>query len=81
MRECRVEGCHLELVVCEECEEKGGVRCCEDCEDVHRGEGGASRRMCQCERERERSLWGEGGAALSQKKGKPKTKAKSMTAR
>ncbi|KAH6616423.1 hypothetical protein C7974DRAFT_274705, partial [Boeremia exigua] len=28
---CEMPGCHLVLVVCEPCEQKGGIACCEDC--------------------------------------------------
>lgn len=47
---CGVEGCHLVLVVCEDCEEReGGVVCCSGCE----GKG-----LCECEKQREFELWG-----------------------
>lgn len=66
---CQVPDCHLVLVVCEDCERKGGVSCCEDCRHRHKRAQGASSRlvsMCRCESEREQSLWGNGGAKLGQ---------------
>ena len=73
---CSVAGCHLVLVVCDPCEQRGVVTCCEDCEAVHEASTEPHRQMCRCEREREKSLWGEGGARLGQNKGKKKTKSK-----
>lgn len=72
---CNVGGCHLVLVVCEACEERGGVTCCEDCQAVHEAGMESNRQMCRCEREREKSLWGEDGARLGQTKGRTKKKA------
>jgi predicted sulfurtransferase len=64
---CEVPGCHLVLVVCEACERKGGISCCANCRDIREGQGTGVRsvRICECEKEREKSLWGEGGAKLS----------------
>ncbi|OAG01102.1 uncharacterized protein CC84DRAFT_1100882, partial [Paraphaeosphaeria sporulosa] len=78
---CEVPRCHLVLVVCEACEAKGGIRCCENCHHIHEGQGVAGRntRICQCESEREKSLWGDGGAKLSQ--GRKQVKTKSATTR
>lgn len=63
---CEVSSCHLVLVVCESCEDRGGIVCCEDCRKCHDPNTGLRlrRRMCRCEREREKSLWGDGGAKL-----------------
>ncbi|CAI6341310.1 unnamed protein product [Periconia digitata] len=69
---CRRAGCNLVLVVCEACEDDGGCNCCEDCratEDKILQDGGSKERgMCRCESDRERSLWGDGGAKLGQGK-------------
>ena len=46
---CKSEKCHLVLVVCESCE-VDGVLCCPSCEE--------ERGICECEREREKQLWG-----------------------
>jgi predicted sulfurtransferase len=64
---CEVPGCHLVLVVCEACERTGGISCCVNCRDIRHGQGIAVRgvRICKCENEREKSLWGEEGAKLS----------------
>lgn len=62
LSKCRSKGCHLILVVCEQCEE-GDVRCCRDClaldEMIREGKGERPRSICECERERERKLWGD----------------------
>jgi predicted sulfurtransferase len=74
---CEVAGCHLVLVVCELCELKGGICCCEDCRYINdgvQGVGSKSRRMCQCENDREKLLWGGEGARLGQTKRRPKMK-------
>ncbi|KAL1599826.1 hypothetical protein SLS60_007631 [Paraconiothyrium brasiliense] len=78
---CDVPGCHLILVVCEACERKGKISCCKDCRDIHEGDGSGRRsaRMCKCESEREKSLWGDGSAKLG--RGGGKTKTRSATAR
>jgi predicted sulfurtransferase len=80
---CESAGCHLVLVVCEQCEQKGEVRCCEDCQQVNtpleadvRPKG---KRMCRCETDRERSLWGDEGAKLSRGK-RQNTKERSLAA-
>lgn len=72
---CSRVGCNLVLVVCGECEKSGEVTCCEDCrrigEELQRGGDGEEKGrggMCKCESERERSLWGDGGAKLGQGK-------------
>lgn len=64
---CEMPGCHLVLVVCEPCEQGGGIACCADCrhiESEQQATSTRSRRMCQCESDRERSLWGDEGASL-----------------
>lgn len=74
---CEMPGCHLVLVVCEACEQKGGIVCCEDCRQLsveHEGTGPRSRRMCQCETDRERTLWGDGGAGLGRSKEQQRTR-------
>ena len=74
---CVVPGCHLVLVVCEGCEQRGDIHCCEDCHQIDREQQAMiskNRRMCKCESDREISLWGDGGARLSQGKRLPKTK-------
>jgi predicted sulfurtransferase len=64
---CKSSGCHLVLVICTECED-GGVACCEDCSGIEMQQDGAGgRRMCKCESEREKSLWGSEGAKLPKK--------------
>lgn len=74
---CDVPGCHLVLVVCEACEIKGGVACCASCRDIHEMQGTTVQKnqICQCESEREKSLWGEGGAKLSRSGDQKKTKS------
>ncbi|KAF2633889.1 hypothetical protein BU25DRAFT_381717 [Macroventuria anomochaeta] len=76
---CEVPGCHLVLIVCELCERRGGICCCEDCRQVNleqQGTASKSRRMCRCENDRERSLWGDGGAGLGKGKRRLKTAAR-----
>lgn len=63
---CASKGCHLVLVVCQNCEEVGNVTCCEDCWNIQTTNSHKkTRRMCNCESTREKSLWGNGGAGLS----------------
>jgi predicted sulfurtransferase len=74
---CEAAGCHLVLVVCEPCEQKGDIHCCEDCRQMvieEQGVASRSRRMCRCENEREKLLWGDGGAKLGQSRQRTKTK-------
>ncbi|KAJ4301346.1 hypothetical protein N0V90_003438 [Kalmusia sp. IMI 367209] len=76
---CGGDGCYLDLVICKDCEETADVRCCNDCRQIDSEEQIVEmgrRRMCQCERDREKSLWGDGGARLGGTKVKPKTKAR-----
>ncbi|KAJ4993991.1 hypothetical protein SVAN01_00468 [Stagonosporopsis vannaccii] len=76
---CETPGCHLVLVLCALCERKGGIACCEDCQRMsveHQGAGSRSRRICQCEADREKTLWGDGGASLGRGKRQKKTKAR-----
>lgn len=77
LSKCGVDGCHLVLVVCKSCEEEGSVCCCEDCYQISTIQAGSApinRRMCKCESDREKSLWGEGGAGLGKSKRQPQTK-------
>lgn len=79
LSKCQVAGCHLVLVVCEPCEQKGGICCCEDCCQINGEEhdaGSKNRRMCRCENDREKLLWGDGGAKLGQGKRRPKTSSR-----
>jgi predicted sulfurtransferase len=74
---CESPQCHLVLVVCEPCERKGGIFCCEDCRQInteHQRTTSKRRRMCKCEVEREKSLWGDGGAGLGLGPGKRRQK-------
>ncbi|KAF9697060.1 hypothetical protein EKO04_004692 [Ascochyta lentis] len=76
---CGVAGCHLVLVICEPCEQAGGICCCEDCRQIsveQQDTVSKSRRMCKCENDRERLLWGDGGARLDQGKRRQKTKCR-----
>ncbi len=57
---CGTAGCHIVLVVCEQCE-KGDVRCCGNCEQVAEACDAAPegpKPMCECEQAREKELWG-----------------------
>lgn len=77
---CTGAGCHLVLVVCKSCDEQGGVCCCEDCRnpvDRQCDTQLKQRQMCQCESSREKLLWGDEGARLSQAGVPKKRKAKS----
>ena len=77
---CKSPGCHLVLVVCEPCEQNdSSICCCDDCSQINTEQRGAfsrNRRMCRCEHEREKSLWGDGGAKLDQSKQGRKTIAR-----
>ena len=77
---CESPGCHLVLVVCEPCEQNdSSICCCDDCSQINTEQRGAfsrNRRMCRCEHEREKSLWGDGGAKLDQSKQGRKTIAR-----
>jgi predicted sulfurtransferase len=70
LSKCRSKGCHLVLVVCDDCNTGRDPRCCTDCRNMDEA-GMASgenecmlgpqphpRPMCSCERERETQLWG-----------------------
>lgn len=59
---CRSRGCHLILVVCEDCEE-GDVRCCPNCLELDRLTT-EKRPICACEKEREKRLWGDRSVRL-----------------
>lgn len=78
---CATEGCHLVLVFCEVCE-KGGtdLRCCEDCLNLSKEEvmeDSKPKRMCKCEQERERELWGDEKAKVVKSQGWKKEKKRS----
>lgn len=75
LSKCRSTRCHLILVVCEECEEDGGPRCCEDCGEIDANEESGPRPICQCEQDREFKLWGDRTVKPSKTQGsKPGTK-------
>jgi len=60
LSKCRSSGCHLVLVVCEQCEQED-PRCCESCRDFEASEQIGEvrpRPICACEKEREERLWG-----------------------
>jgi predicted sulfurtransferase len=68
LSKCRSRGCHLVLVVCEQCEQKD-PRCCKSCQDFHASEEKGevrSRPLCACEKEREERLWGPQAQKKSQ---------------
>lgn len=78
---CEGLSCHLVLVVCEPCESKGGIRCCDDCQridDEQQDVQTRARRMCRCESNREKMLWGDKGARLGEAKGRAKGKTKTI---
>lgn len=62
LTKCRSRGCHLILVACDKCE-TSDIRCCQSCKELDAlSEGGnVPARMCDCEKAREKELWGEGG--------------------
>jgi predicted sulfurtransferase len=78
---CEGTQCHLVLVVCEQCE-ISGVWCCDDCrytDMLHQQKEEVAskvRRLCQCESDREKSLWGDGRATLGRAKPQPNTQSK-----
>jgi predicted sulfurtransferase len=62
LSKCRSRGCHLVLVVCEDCEQ-ADPRCCASCQgsdDTYASadQGRLPRSICACEKEREEQLWG-----------------------
>jgi predicted sulfurtransferase len=63
LSKCQSQGCHLVLVVCEDCEQ-AGPRCCQSCRafgDLYASEKQETippRPICNCEKEREEQLWG-----------------------
>jgi predicted sulfurtransferase len=78
---CQRIGCHLVLVVCEACEMGGGVACCEDCwgdDKLQQDEGSKWRSLCKCERDREKLLWGGGGAKIGHSKLKQNTRGRQI---
>ena len=69
---CASEGCHLVLVVCEECE-SGDVRCCSSCKEL---EEKGKKAICDCEQEREKELWAGERVKEERTQGWRKKKAK-----
>jgi predicted sulfurtransferase len=71
---CKSKGCHLDLVLCEDCEAKD-VRCCRGCGELEEDAAGSNERlgkareMCDCEKEREARLWGGESAQMPKIKG------------
>lgn len=63
LSKCHTKGCHLVLVACPECE-TGELRCCQSCRDTDVDSTTTSqdrkgpKPICDCEKERERELWG-----------------------
>ncbi|CAL3968483.1 unnamed protein product [Diplocarpon coronariae] len=64
LSKCRSAGCHLVLVVCDNCE-LGNPRCCQSCHEFDtRVLNGVEiresrpKQICACEKEREDGLWG-----------------------
>lgn len=63
LSKCHTKGCHLVLVACSECE-TGELRCCQSCRDMEFDKTTTTqdqkgpRPICNCEKERERELWG-----------------------
>ncbi|KAB8606271.1 hypothetical protein FH972_025900 [Carpinus fangiana] len=70
---CKTAGCHLILVVCEDCEAKD-ARCCQSCQQMD-GTEIKGRPMCECESARESDLWSGGNTGLAiQRRQKARTK-------
>lgn len=78
---CATEGCHLVLVVCGECENGGhDVRCCEDCLELSKQDveqDSKQKKMCKCEQDREKELWGDEKAKQAKGQGWRKEKKRS----
>lgn len=77
LSKCRSRGCHLVLVVCGSCEERGDPRCCSSCRnaDTVSGEVEATKKpkaICACEQKREAELWGGGEQIKLSQKGRRK---------
>lgn len=76
------DACHLVLVICEECKTSGiDVRCCDDCLEMSKEQVTevGPRRMCACEQERERALWGDGRVKKAKTQGWKKKKMASTS--
>ena len=77
---CMTDGCHLVLVVCEQCDGGGkDVRCCESCLSLSKEEVAQDikrKRMCKCEQTREKGLWGDEKAKQVKSQGWKKEKKK-----
>jgi predicted sulfurtransferase len=66
LSKCKNQRCHLVLVICEGCDDAGGVSCCEDCGATP----AIAKGVCQCEKTREGLLWDGAGAKLWNKRRK-----------
>jgi predicted sulfurtransferase len=69
---CTSVGCHLVLVVCDDCS-TGDVWCCEDCAKLDclptaKGEKPSRRAICECELLRESQLWGSRSTSTPKEK-------------
>lgn len=81
LSKCRSKGCHLVLVVCDDCE-LGDPRCCQSCQSFDteistlelESEKSRPRPICACERERESELWGPEEERLPKTQGWRKAK-------
>ncbi|KAG0652856.1 Thiosulfate sulfurtransferase rhodanese domain-containing 2 [Hyphodiscus hymeniophilus] len=83
LSKCRSQGCHLILVICEECEDGADPRCCRSCLELDTRAGGElvagraqSRPICECEMERELRLWGDKRVKSLRSQGKGRKKMK-----
>lgn len=78
IQKCKSASCNLELVVCTNCMHSG-ITCCQDCRelDIVLGECMfGARSMCQCERDREASLWADSDQRKNEWQGsKPRKKS------
>lgn len=83
LSKCRSRGCHLILVVCEECD-VGDPRCCRSCYEfdvkplLDVDGGGLSRPICTCEQEREERLWGGERVKVAKTQGWRKERKKAL---
>ncbi|KAL2071250.1 hypothetical protein VTL71DRAFT_12485 [Oculimacula yallundae] len=83
LSKCRSKGCHLILVICDNCE-LNDPRCCPSCRDFDKqasstdlGSGKTDRRpICACEIAREAELWGAQEEKTPKTQGWRKTKRK-----
>lgn len=59
MGKCKGIGCHLVIVICENCEREGNTWCCSGCEkvsEIAKENGGKRKGICECEQERRSKL-------------------------